>query len=254
MNRIVAGMLAFFLLVGVMGGTRAIAAKAEWSDSAYNFGAVGFVLVMDPQFSYGAFDVSGRNKFNKYPYGEEKVRDLLKSHIAGITGRKFVDMDFVLRQIQADASQNEPYDPKSPGFNAMVQREMPKHVQLVLYTEVKDYGWFYEYHNAYMSTRSTTERISYVKKNADGSESSGWMDVPRTIEEHHPAGYYISDSAGVEFRLWDATSNKDVWKYSDIRTRRSSGLSDQYDPSGPESMMRRIFDDAYKKIPLVPQS
>ena len=243
-------ILAVLVLVLWMTAT-ASAGKAEWRDEAYDFGGSRFILVMEPQFSYDGFDVSGKNKFSRFPYAVEKIRDLLNSKLSSLPQQKFVNLDYVQRQIQADPSLTEPYDPKAPGFAAMIQRETGKHVSLVLYLDIRDYGWFYEYHDAYTTTETTTERVYYNRKNSDGTETSGWMDVPRTKLVHHPAGYFISDSAAVEFRLFDTASSKDVWKYSDNRTRRSPAISNGYDPSGPESMMKRIFDDAFKQIPLV---
>jgi hypothetical protein len=119
-----------------------------------------------------------------------------------------------------------------------------------MYLDVRDYGWFYEYHDPYTTTETYTERVYYSRRHRDGSETSGWEEVPRTRLVHHQAGYYISDCAEAAFRLYDTKTGRDVWKYSDSRNRRSPVLSNGYDPSGPESMMKRIFDDAFKKIPL----
>lgn len=251
MKKLLVGLLAGFFL-WVLPGTPAQAEKAEWSDSGYNFGAVQYVLVVEPSFKNESFDLSGNNKFKTYTYGPEKVRDLLQASLGSLPRYRFVNIDYVRKQIQAYMPPGEVYDPKAPGFAALVKRELPKHVQLVLQLEVRDYGWYYEYHDAYTTTRTTTERVYYNRKNRDGTETSGWTDVPRTVVDYHPAGYFISDSAGVEFRLSDAASGKDVWKYSDSRLRKSPPLSNGYDPSGPESMMKRIFEDAFKRIPLVP--
>ena len=239
------GLLVLWLLTAA-----AFAAQAEWRDQAYNFGSPKFILVMDPSFAYEGYDVSYRNKFNKYPYAAEKIMDMLRGRMNGLARHRIVGMDYVINQIKSDATLTEKVDPLSPGFGAILQREMGKHVDLVLSLDVRDYGWFYEYHDAYMTTETYTERVSYKKHNRDGSESWGWMDVPRTRIVHHPAGYYISDCAEASFRLQDAKTGRDVWKYSDSRNRRSPGISNGYDPSGPESMMKRIFDDAFKKIPL----
>ena len=239
------GLLVLWLLTAA-----AFAAQAEWRDQAYNFGSPKFILVMDPSFAYEGYDVSYRNKFNKYPYAAEKIMDMLRGRMNGLARHRIVGMDYVINQIKSDATLTEKVDPLSPGFGAILQREMGKHVDLVLSLDVRDYGWFYEYHDAYMTTETYTERVSYKKHNRDGSESWGWMDVPRTRIVHHPAGYYISDCAEASFRLQDAKTGRDVWKYSDSRNRRSPSISNGYDPSGPESMMKRIFDEAFKKIPL----
>jgi len=244
-------LMLLSMLVLWMFGSAAFAAQSEWRDSAYDFGVPRFILVMDPSFSYDGYDVSWRNKFNRYPYAAEKSSDMLNARMRELPRHRVVNMEYVLKQIQADVSRADPYDPKSPDFVAMVQRETAKHVDLILYLDVRDYGWFYEYHDAYLETETYTDRVYYNHKNSDGTESSGWRDVPRTRLVNHPAGYYISDCAGVAFRLYDAKGGKDVWKYSDSRVRRSPSISNGYDPSGPESMMKRIFDDVFRKIPLV---
>ena len=227
------------------------AAQAEWRDSGYDFVTPRFVLVTDPRFRYEGFDVSDRNKFVRYPYAEEKIRDMLNGKLLGTTRHRFVDMNYVIKQIQADVSITEPLDPKSPNYNAIVQREMAKHVDLVLEPEVRDYGWFYEWHDAYQTTETYKERIYYKRKNSDGREVEGWTEVPRTRLVYHKAGHFIFDSAAVSFRLHDPKTGRDAWKFSDTRSRRSIKMTDGYDPSGPESMMRRIFDEAFRKNPLM---
>ncbi len=239
-----------FIIIFCLSLSTAFAAQAEWKDSTFDFGKPQFILFADPVFSYNGYDTSERNKFNRYPYAAEKTADMLKERLSALPRHRIVNMEYVLNQIKADSSLTEPYDPKSPGFSAMVQRETSKHVDLIIYLDIRDYGWFYEYHDAYMSTENYTDRVYYNRKNSDGTETSGWMDVPRTRVVHHPAGYYISDCAEASFRLYDAKAGRDVWKYSDSRIRRSPSISNNYDPSGPESMMKRIFDDAFKKIPL----
>ena len=148
----VLGILFFCML-----GSTALAAQSEWKDSAYNFGEPRFVLVMEPSLSYEAYeqhDLGWRNKFNRYPYAAEKSADMLRERLQGLQRNRVVNMEYVMNQIKASTSLQEPYDSKAPGFAAMVQRELPKHVDLILYLEVRDYGWFYEYHDAYLETQS----------------------------------------------------------------------------------------------------
>lgn len=226
-------------------------AQAEWRDSGYDFITPHFVLVTEPNFRYEGYDVGDRNKFVRYPYAEEKIRDMLNGKLQGSTRHRFVDMNYVIKQIQADAAITEPLDPKSPNYSAIVQRELGKHVDLVLELEVRDYGWFYEWHDAYRTTETYKERIYYKRKNADGKEVEGWTEVPRTRVVYHKAGYFIFDSAAVSFCLHDPKTGRDVWKFSDTRSRRSIKMSEGYDPNGPESMMNRIFNEAFRKNPLM---
>ena len=249
MNQIKRLLLLGMGLLWLMGAV-VFAAQAEWRDSEYNFSLPRFILVADPHFSDDGYDVSGKNRFKRYPYATEKINDMLKNRLSDMAPHRIVTMEYVTNQIKADPSLTEPLDPNAPGFAAVIQREIGKHVDLVLYLDIRDYGWFYEYHDAYMTTETYTERLYYSRKNKDGTETSGWTEVPRTSVVYHPAGYNISDCAEVAVRLHDAKTGRDVWKYSDSRSRRSPSISNGYDPSGPESMMKRIFDEVFKKIPL----
>jgi len=243
-------ILVMVLAVCFSGGA-AFAAQAEWRDPDYNFNMPKYILIMDPSFRYEGYDTGGVNKFNRYPYADEKIKDLLNTKLKEVPRHRYVDMKYVLNQIKADGSLPEPFDPKAPGFDAMVQRELAKHVDLVLYLDIRDYGWFYEWHDAYTTRESYTERVHYKRKHADGTESEGWTEIPRTRVVHHQAGYFIYDCAAAASRLYDAKAGKDVWKYSDSRSRKSPVMSDGYDASVPESMMKRIFGEAFKRNPLM---
>lgn len=245
-----ASLILLILLILSLSSGAALAAQAEWRDSVYRFDSPKFVLVMEPTFRYEGYATDGRNKFNRYPYAKEKITDLLNAKLQGFQRHRYVDMAYVVNQIKADSSLTEPVDPQSPGFPALFQREMGKHVDLVLYLDIRDLGWFYEWHDAYTTRESYTERIRYKRKHADGTESEGWTEIPRTRTVYHREGYFVFDTAGASFRLFDAKGGRDVWKFSDARSRKSPVISDGYDPSGPESMMKRIFNDAFKKTPL----
>ena len=250
MKKLIYGMMAAFLFVALLACRPGYAAQAEWRAADYNFSTPKFVLLTETRFAYEGYDVSGRNKFNRFPYAADKIPDMLRNKLQGLSRHRLVDIDYVVKQIKADPAVTEPVDPSAPGYSALLQRELGKHVDLVLYLDVRDYGWFYEWHEAYMKTESYTERISYKRKHADGTESEGWTDVPRTRVVYVPAGYYVSDCAELALRLYDAKAGKDVWKYSDARNRKSPPINNGYDPSGPESMMKRIFDEAFKRLPL----
>ena len=242
--------LGFVLLV--MGSHSVVSAEnAEWRDQAYNFGSVKFILIKEAKFRNDGFNVSGPNKFNLYPFQKEKVGDMLNSRLNSLSPSRFVTMDYVISQIKGDPDRVAEADPKAPGFQEMVYREMGKHVDLILVLEVRDFGWYYDWREAYYTTEIETERVYYHNENSNGKSSDGWRDIPRKVTKYHPAGYKILDSAALDFRLVDAKTGKDVWKYTDNRTRASFSWTGSYNQSGPEAMMNRIFDEAFKRVPLV---
>lgn len=127
---------------------------------------------------------------------------------------------------------------------------LPKYVNLVLETKVNDFGWYYDYVAAYDTTETQMERVRYGGVTPEGKEYSGWIEVPKTVTVRTDAHYDISDRAEIEMRLIDPTTQKAVWIYTDIRSRDSGSWSSDYDKTGPESMMSRILNEAFKKIPL----
>ncbi len=230
----------------------ASAQQTEWKDPAYNFGKTKTVVVMDTKFTYGGFDVSGNNKFVKYPYGEEKSTSMLKSRFGKVTNVLFISFSEVAKKVKARAD----FPGGSPGskeFSDFVQSVMPQYADAVLFVEIRDFGWYYEHYAPYDSTETKIERVEYGGITPDGKQYSGWRDVPTTVTVHHDEGYSIYDSAEVDLGLMDAATWKYVWKYSDSRTRNSYAWGQNYDSSGPESMIQRIMDDFTEKMPFAPK-
>lgn len=231
----------------------AAAKQTESVSPNYDFTKVKTVLIMEPTFAYGGFDVSGNNKFVVYPAPAEKIVAMLNDRKKKIPHLRYVTLTYVTARVKADPAlaAGLPDDPKE--FSALVQREMPKYADLVLYTDIRDFGWFYEWQAAYDTTETRYERVEYGGKTPDGKDFSGWMEVPRTVVVHHPAHHNIYDSAEARFALLDARTWRYVWQFTDERTRSSFAWNKNYDPTGPESVMGRIFDAAFEKMPMYPR-
>jgi hypothetical protein len=249
MRTVVGIFVVFYFLTGFC--PQASANQNESADPGYNFAKVRTVLIMEPNFTYNGFDVSGNNRFVTYPHAAEKAAAMLNARLKKVANLKYVTMEYVADQVKADP--NLDCDPNSPEFSALVKREMPKYVDLVLYLTIRDLGWFHEYKAAYEAYETVTDRVKYYGKTPDGKDFSGWMDVERQVLVYHPPHYDIYDSATANFGLLDPQSWKYVWTYSDVRTRLSYAFGKDYDHSGPESVLNRIFDDAVAKMPIYPK-
>jgi hypothetical protein len=142
------------------------------------------------------------------------------------------------------------YDPYSKEFSIFMKSVMPQYADAVLFVEIRNFGWFYEYYAPYDTSEIKIVREEYGGVTSDGKKYSGWRDVPVSVMVHHDAGYNIFDSAEVNLGLVDAATWKYVWKYSDSRTRGSFAWGKSYDSTGPESMMRRIMNTFTSKIPF----
>jgi len=230
----------------------ALAQQTEWKEEAYDFTKVKTVLIMEPEFNYDGFDVSGSNKFNKYPDAQSKIDNMLNSRWKKVTGLRYITLPYIIEQMKADP--DTPADAVlGPNLSEVMIKAMPKYADIVVFTKIHDFGWFYEHYDAYDSTETVIDRVRYGGVTPDGREYSGWMEVPRSVIVRHDAGYSIHDSADVRFELVDTRSWKKVWKYSDERTRLSTAFAREYDHSGPESVINRILNVAFDKLPILQQ-
>jgi hypothetical protein len=243
MRKLVAILVMSYILTGLC--SPAAAKQTESVDPGFNFAKVRTVLVMDPTFTYNGFDLSDNNKFTKYPDPAAKVAAIFNARKPPYV--RYVNMDYVATCVRADPTLDCPADPRE--FSALVQREMPKYVDLVMYWEIRNFGWFHEYHEAYYTEETVYDKVRYHEKR-NGKWVHGWMEVPRTVLVHHPAYYSIYDSAQANVAFLDPRTWKYVWSFSDVRTRVSNAFGKLYDHTGPESMINRIFDDAAAKMPI----
>lgn len=226
--------------------TTASAKNSNWKDPIFDFKKVKTVLVLDPVFTYINIPESSRNKFNKYPNPKEKITYMMGERFKKKKQFRIVSSAYIEEQIKGDPNLPLLETVSSEIFTV----ELPKHVNLVLETKVNDLGWYYSYVEAYDTTETRTERVKYGGVTPEGKEYSGWIEIPKTVTVHHEAYYDVSDCAEIELKLIDPVTQKAVWTYTDIRMRDSRSWSSGYDKTGPESMMNRILNDAFKKIPL----
>ena len=231
----------------------ATAGQTQFVSPNYDFSKVKTVLIMEPTFAYGGFDVSGKNKFVVYPALTDKITAMLGARKRNLPHLQFVTLTYVTARVKADPdlAADLADDPKA--LAALVQREMSKYADLVLYCDIRDFGWFYEWQESYYTTKTVIDKVRYHERSSDGKRVSGWMEVPRTVDVYHPARHKIFDSAEAHFTLLDARTWRYVWQFTDARTRASFSWSGNYDPTGPESMMGRIFDAAFEKMPMHPR-
>lgn len=243
-------LAAIFVLACSLAGLCAPAAakQTESVDPGFDFAKVRTVLLMEPTFTYNGFDVSGDDRFVKYPDSAAKVAAMFAARRQKLPYIRYVTLADVAARVRSDATLDCPADPRE--FSALVQREMPKYVDLVMYWEFRDFGWFHQYNQAYYTEETVYDKVRYHERRSDGTWVSGWMEVPRTVLVHHPAYYSIYDSAQANFAFLDPRSWKYVWSFTDTRTRASYAFGKDYDHTGPESMMNRIFDDTVAKMPV----
>lgn len=228
-----------------------VAAKqSESVDPGYDFAKVRTILIIEPTFTYG--EVNGDNRFVTYPDAAGKIAAILNGKLKKAGNLRYVTMDYVAERVKADPDLE--IDPKSPEFAALVKRELPKHVDLVLELTIRNFGWLHQYVAAYEAWETVTDRVRWSGKTADGKDISGYKEIERQVLVYHPAHYEIQDCAEANFRLLNPRTGKYVWSFSDIRSRLSpGGNSGYYDRTGPESMMNRIFDDAVDRMPIYPK-
>ncbi len=244
MRKVVGIIFVVYLLVVL--SLPAAARSSESTDPGYNFTKVRTILITEPTFEYGG--VRGRDEFEKYPDSARIISDILNRHLKKAINLRYVTLDYVAEKVKADPALEA--DPASPEFAAIVKREIPNHVDLVLTMSIRNFGWLRQYREAYQSYETVTERVHYHGRNPDGKEYSGWMDVQKTVPVFHPAHYEVIDSAEAQITLLDPRTGRIVWTVGDGRTRTSPDTGRGYDSSGPESVMNRIFEEAISRMPV----
>jgi hypothetical protein len=239
------GLLAFLIVLGF--AWPAAAEQTDWQSPTYNFGKVRTVLVRDAVFTYE--DPGGRDSFEQYPASEETVGTILRDRLGHKPAIKFITLRDVAKQVIKEPG-FPGYAANSPEFRAYVKKRISCYADAVLYLEMRNFGWQYEYQEPYDTTETKTERVKYYGRTSDGKQSTGWAETPVTVLVHHPASYQIHDCAEAYFTLKDARTGQEVWRLGDSRARPSFSFSKDYDPTGPESMLNRIMDNFVKWLPL----
>ena len=189
--------------------------------------------------------------FKQYPYAGEKVAALVNKNLKEVSHWRVVNWAYVETQVKGDPDLPLIEDLPADEMSALLKRELPKHVDLVLSVKVHDLGWYYEFREAYDTTETRMEKAYFSMKDSNGKEITGWREVPITEVVHHPAHHEIYDCATVKMTLLDPRSGTVVWSYTDERRRGSFSWSGAYDKTGPESMLSRIFDAAFQKLSVV---
>lgn len=241
-----AALIAVFTLLPA-----ATAGAAEWKSPSYNFAQAKIILFQEPEVSFNPPDQSSNDYFKQYPYAREKVAALVGKKLEGVFPWRIVNRAYVETQVRGDPALPLIEELPDGEMSALLTRELPKHVDLVLSVKVRNLGWYYEFHEAYDTTETRMEKVRFSVKDANGKKTTGWTEVPITEVVHHPARHEIYDCAAVTMTLTDPRSGQVVWSYDDERSRGSFSWSGAYDKSGPESMLNRILDAAFPKLPIV---
>lgn len=236
-------IVTFFLILLC---TTASAKNSNWKDPAFNFGKIKTIFIEEPQFSYTTLSENSKYTFTKYPDSQEKIIRMLEERLKKKKQIRTVTASYIEEQIKGD-SQLPLLETVSPD---LFTQELAKHVDLVLEVTINDFGWYRDYVEAYDTTETQTERVKYGGVTPEGKKYSGWIEVPKTVTVHHSGYYNVNDCAELKISLKDPVTQKVVWSYTDERYRDSRSWTDGYDKTGPESMMNRILDEAFKKLPL----
>ena len=234
-------IIGSFLLITFLGvalPTMISANSSVWTNPSYNFKNAKSIWVKPLSFSYNydGFNLNGTNYTIDYPNAEMKSDIILGNVTEKKKGELFVfENNLSLKQSQ----------------NAITMIDDEKNTDLILTVTIKDLGWYYEHYKAYTTWQTVYKTERYRDVDSRGHViREGTREVSHQVPEYHPAGYSIFDSAAAEFILTDSKTGIVVWKYVDVRSRHSGYSGTSYNKNGPESMLKRIFDDAFKKMPF----
>lgn len=239
----------FFLIsfIAILAPAPVSAESSVWVSPVYNFKDAKFIWVKPASFSYEYADFNlnnGKNKTANYPKAETKVDEILNNNTKKMEGRVL----FVFEK-KVKPQNSQPLAPQQEKPIPGIDDE--KYADLILTVKVLDFGWFCQYYAPYTTMETVTTKEHYRDLDSKGKVIyEGTREVSRQVPVHHPEGYHVFDSAAAEFLLIDVKTGQTVWKYADKRDRKSVSFSESYDSTGPESVLKRIFEAAFNKMPF----
>jgi len=237
-SRVLIGCLIFFTAISFpMSVSRA---ASEWKNPTYNFQSIKKILVKNLTVHYESreFNLSSKDQFDKYSDAETKSLHILQDRFIKPLSNQY---RFIFEAPPQDMQTINP-----PQAN---QSAVPKDNPIIfpisnaiLTIKIIDMGCFWIYHPSYNTWETVTDEEVITYTDSSGKERKAKRTIKRQVLVTRPAGYNGNESAGAEFTLHDSKTGEAIWRYTDIRHRSGT------DKTGPESIMKRIFTDASKKL------
>lgn len=212
------------------------AEKQEWIDKNYEFYKVKNVYIYTPFIA----------EYLKNGIVENEILDTFNEK-AKIPNVKILDTGMIARLIEIDRGidllELNRTNPAEVG--KIFNENVPKYVDLIIYSQVGKYGMGSTYRQAF-SYNTTNYQNSYIY---GSNGSSAVVQTPQTQTHTIPGGNIPLASTSVRWDVIDAKTGKTIFSRIDERDR---GNRSRLENTTPKDLYKRIlssfFDDLNDKI------
>lgn len=220
-----------FLLIVLTALPSTTFAKKEWKDDDFKFSLIKTILIKEPLFEYNQGS-AGIDRFARYD--QSSVTTIRDEKL-----KEFSTYDFIYEK---------------PRFrqDLLSTNSITNDTDMILTIKVTDFGKSVNYSSDYYDMENTYNWAPAF--DSKGNYIGQTREHTGTRSVYRPAEYKLYDIAEVEILLINTKTGKMVWQYSDRKSRfagKVQQFNDRYiSGNGPEIVLKGIFEEAFKKIPL----
>ena len=218
----------------------AFAKTDEWKDKTYDFSRIKRIVFVGPFISK---EVSAQFALQKS--SEILAEELSSRKIQVIFVKQLSDA------IAKDTNQDmdELYKTDYNKWINTLASNAYKYVDAVMILHVNQMGYTQQYEEARTISYESYSTSTFDIRNLSGENVHGTITSPQTKYVHVPGGYRDYTTGAASAALYDPSSFKLIWGYSDVRSRIVKPLNN----TTPDAMLKRIIKDLFDKAPIQQQ-
>lgn len=217
MRNVLKRMMALLVLIIFIMPVSAWAEKTDFKDSSYNFQKVKSIAVYNMDFSQTNMEEDSVQAKSLQAVYQDKLQS---------AKLPIVDEDALLRKISLLSGQDMDimYTENPEAFEKVYQEKLPEVADVYIVSQVKKYEAGRIFHPAYTSWERRSKYITV--KDSDGTDRRVEIEYEEPV--YHPEYYTTQFYVTVEFRAYDAKTDKEIFSRVDDRDREDHDGKDMY--------------------------
>ena len=218
MSKIKYAMIAVVtFVVMIFTSQGAYAEQDEWYNREYNFKTIKKIVLNEPKPDARIKD----------ELATRRVQSMFKAKVIDSnTALRFMTVDEINTAIHADQGINmaELQASDKSKYVTAFNENVGKQCDAILDMDIVYMGYRWRHVPARTYT-TTKEKVTKIERIVNGVVSTTYIKEPVTEYHFEPAHDVEVVDVGIKFRMTDAKTGKEVWVFSDMRSRDTGGTS-----------------------------